>query len=200
MKKSYVKNGKEDDVNKINDLESNLNREIFEKINESSNEQMGVCQQEELLPQPATISTTSMGKLDKVPQACNNEVDGHLLAQKTENVAPGLHNHPTTIAPKTVEKLEQPSQTGNSQLEGQINVQAETVPQKANIAPEVVYSLQQEEKELDDLCLNFETINENNIRKNIGRRGWLHSMASKVNLFVFICIAAIQPYSYIFFR
>lgn len=149
--KIICKKGKEDDVNKINDLASNLKREIFEKIDESSYEQMGVLQQEEPLPQPATISTASMEKLEKIPQACNNEVDGNLVAQEAENIAPELAN--------------------SHQQEGQINVQTETVTQKANIAPEVVYSLQQEE-------------NENYIRKNTGRRGWLHSMASKVNLFV----------------
>jgi hypothetical protein len=59
--------------------------------------------------------------------------------------------------------------------------QDEILPQSTNVAPQLGNSHQQDVNQ----NLNSEVFNEISNR-NIGRRGWLRNMASKVNFFLYL--------------
>ena len=206
--KLIFEEGIEDEVDIVSNLTEILCSKVNEKVNKTSNVDMGqmLLQQEELQPEPATIASTAIETLDRLSQAGNTE-EGQLLAQQRmlqqatqeekeldeslkekqgrkeekplsnykEICCPILRQQEqhlsqiATIAPKPMKKTYGLSQAENSEL-----------------SPQLVNSLRQEEKKVYDQNLKFDAFNENNTTRNIGQRGWLHKMASKVNLTVFL--------------
>ena len=115
-------------------------------------------------------------KVNEIPLTKNEETGGKILAQQEEHVP-----HTANIIPTPTEQLDKLSQTGNIEIGGQILAQDEILPQSTNVAPELGNSHQQDVNQ----NLNFEVFNEISNR-NIGRRGWLRNMASKVNFFLYL--------------
>ena len=119
-------------------------------------------------------------KVNEIPLTKNEEMGGKILVQQEDHVP-----QPANIATTPIEILDKLSQTGNIERRGQILAQEEMLPQSTNVAPELVNSHQSEAEELVDQNLHFEVFNENS-KRNIGRRGWLRNMASKVNFFLYL--------------
>ena len=119
-------------------------------------------------------------KVNEIPLTKNEEMGGKILVQQEDHVP-----QPANIATTPIEILDKLSQTGNIERRGQILAQEEMLPQSTNVAPELVNSHQSEAEELVDRNLHFEVFNENS-KRNIGRRGWLRNMASKVNFFLYL--------------
>ena len=104
------------------------------------------------------------GRKEEKPLSNYNEICCPILRQQEQHLS-----QIATIAPKPMKKTYGLSQAENSEL-----------------SPQLVNSLRQEEKKVYDQNLKFDAFNENNTTRNIGQRGWLHKMASKVNLTVFL--------------
>jgi hypothetical protein len=120
-------------------------------------------------------------KVNEIPLTKNEEMGGKILVQQEDHV-PQPANQPATTQIEILDKL---SQTGNIERRGQILAQEEMQSQSTNVAPELVNSHQSEAEELVDQNLHFEVFNENS-KRNIGRRGWLRNIASKVNFFLYL--------------
>ena len=118
-------------------------------------------------------------KVNEIPLTKNEEMGGKILVQQEDHVP-----QPDNIATTPIEILDKLSKTRNIERRGQILAQEEMLPQSTNVAPELVNSHQSEAEELVDQNLHFEVFNENS-KRNIGRRGWLRNMASKVNFFLY---------------
>jgi hypothetical protein len=119
-------------------------------------------------------------KVNEIPLTKNEEMGGKILVQQEDHVP-----QPDNIATTPIEILDKLSKTRNIERRGQILAQEEMLPQSTNVAPELVNSHQSEAEELVDQNLHFEVFNENS-KRNIGRRGWLRNMASKVNFFLYL--------------
>jgi hypothetical protein len=119
-------------------------------------------------------------KVNEIPLNKNEEMGGKIMGQQEDHVP-----QPAYKATTPIEILDKLSQTGNIERGGQILAQEEMLPQSTNVAPELVNSHQSEAEELVDQNLHFEVFNENS-KRNIGRRGWLRNMASKVNFFLYV--------------
>ena len=119
-------------------------------------------------------------KVNEIPLNKNEEMGGKIMGQQEDHVP-----QPAYKATTPIEILDKLSQTGNIERGGQILAQEEMLPQSTNVAPELVNSHQSEAEELVDQNLHFEVFNENS-KRNIGRRGWLRNMASKVNFFLYL--------------
>ena len=126
------------------------------------------------------LSRGVKGRVNEIPLTKNEEMGGKILTQQEEHVP-----QPANIAPTPTEQLDKLSHVGNNEIGGQILVQKEMLSQSTNVVPELVNSHQQEEKELVHQNLNCEVFNEYSNR-NIGRRGWLRNMVSKVNFILYL--------------